>query len=468
MRRGKMNCGCVRWKIIAVLGVLLTCSAAQSQQSHSTAERNDDTITIPLRAERLCAADLADLTTTSQSSELVKALLEFCETDRNLAIPVEAIELATAISNSTVHVERDVSGRATSLQISKRSAVQASNQWKNSLFHLFGPFAEKSASQLVPIADTWESASLRAFEERVADPPGSSTSAASLHDTLDRLLVVIPGYRSQAQDAVAFARKVHSQAGLPTCVFYYPTSVQIEVSGTSLAEHLLRLQHAMPNTELILCGHSMGGLIARYAIEMPVGNDVHCVQRILQIFPPNQGSILAELTEPGDAVQLTALAAKSIGKKLATDQSPQQTIELAFGLMLDGFGGASRDLRPGSPLLIELNSRPRRSDISYTIIAGNHGPISPVLALLNTELLSRVELGKFDRLAKFTPVVSRYANSEELTQGTGDGAVAIDSTYLAGVPDHLIIDSNHFEWALDSKASNELVRIVVKRIADSK
>ena len=40
-------------------------------------------------------------------------------------------------------------------------------------------------------------------------------------------------------------------------------------------------------------------------------------------------------------------------------------------IITEGMGQAGHDLRPGSPFLSQLNSRPRRDGVKYTIIAGD-------------------------------------------------------------------------------------------------
>src|SRR5206468_1219628 len=44
-------------------------------------------------------------------------------------------------------------------------------------------------------------------------------------------------------------------------------------------------------------------------------------------------------------------------------------------MITDGLGEAGRDLKPTSGFLRELNSRPRRVGVAYTIIAGSQQPI---------------------------------------------------------------------------------------------
>jgi hypothetical protein len=112
----------------------------------------------------------------------------------------------------------------------------------------------------------------------------------------------------------------------------------------------------------------------------------------------------------------------------------------------DGLGQAAQDLLPGSSLLKTINARPLRRGVAYHILAGDRG-------FLNRQARSDLD----DRIALVTRnsgllgQLTRAATSDlpqlldELTDGTGDGCVAVERTRLEGVMDHITIHANHAE-----------------------
>jgi hypothetical protein len=108
----------------------------------------------------------------------------------------------------------------------------------------------------------------------------------------------------------------------------------------------------------------------------------------------------------------------------------------ALAFLGDGLGAAAEDLTPGSRLLRRLDSYRRRPGVGYHIIAGDVGLIR---APVSKQIISR--LGIAARLAG--PAL--LGQFEELTDGTGDGCVAVERSKLAGVADHRVVHADHLE-----------------------
>jgi pimeloyl-ACP methyl ester carboxylesterase len=71
----------------------------------------------------------------------------------------------------------------------------------------------------------------------------------------------------EEQDGRSYAERLHADLGFSPVHVRYNTGLHISVNGKTLAEMLERLhaQWPVPITELVLVGHSMGGLLARSA-----------------------------------------------------------------------------------------------------------------------------------------------------------------------------------------------------------
>jgi hypothetical protein len=112
----------------------------------------------------------------------------------------------------------------------------------------------------------------------------------------------------------------------------------------------------------------------------------------------------------------------------------------------DGLGQAAEDMLPGSAFLKALNRRPRRAGVAYHILAGDRG-------FLTREGRDQLE-GRMDLVIRNAGILGRLTKVatadlpdllDELTDGKGDGCIAVERTRLEGVPDHVTIHANHVE-----------------------
>src|SRR5262249_56497929 len=100
----------------------------------------------------------------------------------------------------------------------------------------------------------------------------------------------------------------------------------------------------------------------------------------------------------------------------------------------------------GSDFLTKLNRRPRRRGVPYHIVAGDVGFLTrdgraQIEAQVN--LVNR-NAGIFGRLTQ-AATSDLPELLDELTDGTGDGCIAVERTRLEGVADHVTIHANHAE-----------------------
>jgi pimeloyl-ACP methyl ester carboxylesterase len=90
-----------------------------------------------------------------------------------------------------------------------------------------------------------------------------------------------------------------AELGFSSLYLRYNTGVAIDDNARQLAEHLTQLTTLAPQVrEIVLVGHSMGGLVARRACERPAEHDAGWRQRVHTLIclgSPHQGAPLEKL-----------------------------------------------------------------------------------------------------------------------------------------------------------------------------
>ena len=182
----------------------------------------------------------------------------------------------------------------------------------------------------------------------------------------------------------------------------------------------------------VVVAHSMGGLLARWHAETARPEEPVEVAALLLIAPPNHGSELAR----GHALLQAVEALKVVRDGRRAD---------SLATLGDGLGAAAEDMTPGSAFLGALNAHPRRAGVSYRIVAGDVG-------LLDAEARRRVEArlaaaGRFGGLAGLGGFLAGGLAGplDEITDGRGDGCVAVASARLVGVDEFRILHADHLE-----------------------
>lgn len=198
--------------------------------------------------------------------------------------------------------------------------------------------------------------------------------------------------------------------------FAYPNDEAVDAAGAALADRLRAFAKQEPNRPVFLVAHSMGGLVARWAIETPK-LDPGNVRLLIMLGTPNRGSYLA--------VARFLLDAGGYVRDRAT--------KVAFHDRLrDGLGEAGHDLRPGSVVLRQLNARSRNPAVAYRLALGTRAPVGA------DELAALVEKATA-RAGSLAPWLrEKAADLDEIVQGKGDCAVAVERGKLEGVEPVLV------------------------------
>jgi pimeloyl-ACP methyl ester carboxylesterase len=223
------------------------------------------------------------------------------------------------------------------------------------------------------------------------------------------------------------------EAGYGIVIYDYPFNRRIEESCAGFARDWAAFRRqAGDKLPWAIVAHSMGALLARALVEDDAtwAGDV---SSLILIAPVNQGSHLARVQT---VIQLMN-GLQSINEK---------KMSKAMMHVSDGMGQSAQDMLPGSAVLTNLNRRPRRRCVAYHIVAGDSGFMTRDG---RTQIEAQVNLvnrnaGIFGRLTQ-AATADLPELLDELTDGTGDGCVAIERTRLDGVTDHVILHANHAE-----------------------
>ena len=165
----------------------------------------------------------------------------------------------------------------------------------------------------------------------------------------------------------------------------------------------------------------MGSLVARGYVEGSTYRQD--VADMILIAPVNHGSYLSKAQTALQFLQ----GMRAVNGKTRSDP---------LAHLGDGLGAAADDLTPGSDFLRDLNAKSRREGVAYHILAGDAGLISPAVR-------AQVE-ARMGMLAKLSGP-GLLGQLEEITEGFGDGCVAVARSKLMGVDDHTVLHVNHLE-----------------------
>ncbi|MFI5456942.1 MAG: alpha/beta hydrolase [Isosphaerales bacterium] len=223
------------------------------------------------------------------------------------------------------------------------------------------------------------------------------------------------------------------EAGYGIVVYDFPFNRSLEESCAVFARDWAAFRRQVEDRRpWLIVAHSMGALLARSLVEDDA-TWARDVSSLVLIAPVNQGSHLAKVQT---LVQISN-GLKAINGKNTTK---------AMLSLSDGLGQAAEDMLPGSAFLKGLNRRPLRRGIPYHILAGDRGFLTQEG---RAQLEARIDLvirnaGIFGRVTKLA-MADMPVLLDELTDGTGDGCVAVQRTRLDGVADHVTIHANHAE-----------------------
>lgn len=216
------------------------------------------------------------------------------------------------------------------------------------------------------------------------------------------------------------------RAGFAVARLNYPNDQPLAESAAVLAREIAGLRGRHPRLSIDLVAHSMGAMIARAYVE---GDDYGGgVRRLIMLAPPNHGSCYSRFSLPTEFIEHADLWYHEPDWRWTW-------------WVHDGLGEARNDLTPGSDFLAEINARPRRAGVKYTIVAGNRS-----CGWRHTANAMRGAAGwlpdwQWTRSAEDRLV--SLAGKVEGQTGASDGLVSLESARLEGVDDFVLVPADH-------------------------
>jgi pimeloyl-ACP methyl ester carboxylesterase len=239
------------------------------------------------------------------------------------------------------------------------------------------------------------------------------------------LVVCLHGLKSEPERFDSF-RVFLRAAGYATAAVRYDDHQSIATSAQQVSTIADKLFNDPKSPELVLIGHSMGGLVAREWAENPDLENERVIG-LITAGTPHAGSNWASLPPLLDLFAERKLDASDVIDVLLHQPS-------APGM---------RELAPDSDFLKRLNSRARRGDVRYTTIVGTRSPLTENEVFRIRSTLQRIE-AKSTTLRLLQPRIKPLLHSfDELVRGKGDGVVSVQRAKLDGVDDVLHVDVSH-------------------------
>lgn len=297
---------------------------------------------------------------------------------------------------------------------------------------------------------------LAAADRRIEDRPAPTYGLAWPNQNQpaagQEAVVILHGLGSAPEKHASLSADLE-RAGLRVGEFAYPGDEPLDDSAKLLSHELKAFRREHPNVRLRMVTLSMGGLVARRALEDPALDPGNVVQLVM-VGPPNHGSALAYV---GFGLQIW---------QFLDDPKAQSFAERFYHTVEDGLCEASDDLRPDSPFLKELNALPRNPAVRYSLLLGSGAALSEQTV---AQLRQRVaEAEERHRLIKLLgPKIDRVlSDGDELIHGKGDGVVAVKRGRLEGVADALVLDFNHLSMGQppETGGQRQLREEILKRL----
>jgi pimeloyl-ACP methyl ester carboxylesterase len=219
--------------------------------------------------------------------------------------------------------------------------------------------------------------------------------------------------------------------GYQVATFGYPADGPVEDAAALLARQFCEFRKSHPTAQVDVVGHSLGGLVARAFIEGP--DYAGGVDRLILCGTPNAGSTWAKYR--------LALEMREHYHLWRNDPNWKPV-----WMITDGLGEAGRDLKPGSEFLKQLNARPRRDGVRYTVVAGNRHAATSTCAdwwECSARTLFPGRFGSWWGLRHARDKMYSEAREKRLETGDSDGPVTVESARLAGVDDVVILPADH-------------------------
>ncbi len=428
-------CG-LRFRFIAIVLAASLCL------SSSVEAQAPESLLLPLRNQKLDANTLfqalaADLHwTTAATVTLQQEFTGKQATETHASVELDRAQIDTLLDRFPTVFSRESNAEQDLLVINRSELQNTLREQKLMLRQHLAEVAGIKMTRLDKLPTTWPDSS---------QPP-------------NRVVIVLHGIHSTPAAGEAVALELHKATSHPMLQFLYPNDAPVLESAERLNQELAKFLVEYPDTQISLVAYSLGGLVARSALEWPKWHNEPARQKVDQLIlvcPPNHGSALWEYAP--------LLEGAEIWQRIVNNESVGQPFRRVVRSITDGLNEASADLQPDAPWIVELNRLPRSAHVRYSILAGDRGPLRPAAAMLIQVGLHELEdHGELGPLAKRLAAVTRMA---ELRQGRGDGVVRVQATKLDGVTDWELLPISHLDWGqVDTDSGRRLLKAIATRV----
>ena len=165
-------------------------------------------------------------------------------------------------------------------------------------------------------------------------PKGTGLHVPASFDSTRHTCLTIHGFNATSSSFAPFASRCR-EANIRILSFDYPSSVSVLSAATRLASDLRDLASKHPRLRIVIAAHSLGGLVARAALEL-VEPRPSCVTDVFFLGTPQHGTHLAEPESPLQELLSDAVlfAAGPPGQRLLWQNSPTIADSTPNGVLL--------------------------------------------------------------------------------------------------------------------------------------
>ncbi len=208
--------------------------------------------------------------------------------------------------------------------------------------------------------------------------------------------------------------------GLVAWPFRYPNDQAIELSADFLADAWRTLPS---DADVVLVGHSMGGLVIRDFVTRHYQPGMARVRGVILVGTPNHGSEWARL-------RIWLELREQLANLQRGEFSPMAALR-------EGTGAAKIDLRPQSEFLKSLNARPWPDSVPVRIVGGV--VVEPSADMASSLRAFEQELG-VESAAIIDGLLDWW---RDIGDNLGDGVVSVESLALPYAPAPLLLQASH-------------------------
>ncbi len=137
---------------------------------------------------------------------------------------------------------------------------------------------------------------IMSFHTEPSHATSVTNKAAAVNSHQDKLIILVHGLM-RTTTSMVFLKLYLKNQGYQVYSYSYPSARgSIPEHSTSFKNYMNQLIIENPHKRIYVITHSMGGIIARESIAQLAPTQLHHIDGLIMLAPPNQGSVLAKFT----------------------------------------------------------------------------------------------------------------------------------------------------------------------------